>query len=1399
MVSTSKVFADCLWTVNSGVVNWFYAWVEALDWIDTWHQYISRKFEFDDESKSVKMISVMTPSVRRQLQEDALIWWAPSGIFSRQRDIDPNSYYIARDNKWNPLLNDKWEVIFKYKWTWETVEWDKIPFKKINMTEEKWYKKPLLWLYDKMWVDWDYLRQDQKRMVAAPIWYPYVKNMLMEYVNFWRQYNPKLMTPKWWSALEDWIKWFFINIENGRWPTAWYKTIYELFDWAQWNHWYLMAKVMPAFDRILEDPEYMRDFLGYWYATKKEFRALQESAAAWAGKATWSEKWVLLDVIDSKYANEIYGSKWTLLYSIDDKWNVIEDPHYWTFNKNYFMHLSFNQQLKQLEDYFDSLWEDFKVNKVTSWIKINLCYNLFGRWLRLLKIFWEPALYAAAMTLSKTFEWFMPLLILNSWMYVTDLLTMKNAIKWDWKPFFTKWGLNDWLPVNVRWYSSEVPVTLWDIYRRWKKLLIDAYKQWLFNLPDLLVQNSYMVKKYEQFFLSVFPEVNNLVELDTALEMMKKNQPEKFVQLMEAAKTYAEYAVRMSTTNTPVAATLIRVHPVSDTSLFWRWRTYQPAKDTYYSLYHFFSWWWYNKTKWAWTILRDWMNNIMEWRIWAQYLDELLAWWDTAREAYAKMTRAYLENEDLLYLFNKVYTALMIWKYLDRLSETWEEKNSETLFKDIQDMFSYIDIFSWEYAWLFANPTGRIYKTFFENFIWDLEYDIDPVHAWVAGSMAVVKEYFRSLFRKLYFPKMTFAYASKINAHWWEEEKYYLKWLMEAIQDESTWFMFYLRDSVENWWFSYHIPKWANQSVRDMLWMWVSEIQYINEEQLLSKYANLFNWDYTFLNWILYSFPMFKQWNMNQLVDVNEFVNDLTKVRWSKEYNSFINLRMPDDATYNDYLHMYNVVTWRLNWWLNNLNSKDLSVDFTFIDEKTWELKYNKKRQIQEDLLYTLMKWWLSKEDAQKFSDQLSASNITKQKAHALETLAYIEANQPGSSFQAVAYLMNAAWFDYVKDKNWFDEDIDEIQKNRIMQDARVYAAKKYQDYIWIVDKNVSWSQIMMHYFKDHNSDIAKYISDVWEWHNKTLKFITPWDDKDADKDTNKIIYQNKILRQNFQAQLFTDILWAKWDINARMVMNWYALIFETNSYTKEDGSLDPDYAAFTLNQLESVWDHFNSMPMDEDRRMALKEWTLQFADNLLPWVLKDERLMQREDVKNVTQDWISFLYWEAKDLNNAARERAEDDIANKSWNKWRKKYKSFYTWWALRYPTNKIQWHNYLTGRLKSLYSNYRVYDWTPRTWTPNYLSNAEFEAAKRAQEQFMYWGRQSDSSQKKSSGKSKDDWIWVSTKRGKALQFYKREDPDKPVEYKLPWRKRRVRRWSGAKPISTTTWKHLTPTPKR
>lgn len=105
-----------------------------------------------------------------------------------------------------------------------------------------------------------------------------------------------------------------------------------------------------------------------------------------------------------------------------------------------------------------------------------------------------------------------------------------------------------------------------------------------------------------------------------------------------------------------------------------------------------------------------------------------------------------------------------------------------------------------------------------------------------------------------------------------------------------------------------------------------------------------------------------------------------------------------------------------------------------------------------------------------------------------------------------------------------------------------------------------------------------------------------------------------------------------------------------------------------------------------------------------------------------------------------------------------------------------------------------YRVFDWTPRSYEKNYLSRYDFNEAQMA----AWWRRRLDKKKSSKWWKSDDDWIWVTTRRWKSLQFYKREDPDKPVEYKLPRRKRWVRRWKWVKPISSTTWKHLTPKPK-
>jgi len=58
------------------------------------------------------------------------------------------------------------------------------------------------------------------------------------------------------------------------------------------------------------------------------------------------------------------------------------------------------------------------------------------------------------------------------------------------------------------------------------------------------------------------------------------------------------------------------------------------------------------------------------------------------------MVRAYLENEDLLYFCHKVYTAFLIGKYLDRLTESSGQKNEQNIFDDLQDLVDYLDTFS---------------------------------------------------------------------------------------------------------------------------------------------------------------------------------------------------------------------------------------------------------------------------------------------------------------------------------------------------------------------------------------------------------------------------------------------------------------------------------------------------------------------------------------------------------------------------------------------------------------------------------------------------------------------------------------------------------------------------------
>lgn len=1380
MPRAAHVLSKCIrqWEIGLWEKNEFFMWIDQLDWIDAWHSFIS----------SSNMNWLFTQSQLAEMKKDYLMWsvtfWQyRPWLRTSKMDISTDDFYIMRDWDGNVMLDENWQALYKFHKTWEIVDWSKVENK----------KEKVLWLF----------MREQKKMASAPSWYISAKTAMYNYVDYLRKHHPQLMSEYWFEKLNESIGRYFRNIESWKWQKWWYKVILNLFQSEFWNHRYLMSKIMPQFDRILSDRDVAENMLWYNF-DNVSFREFWEAAAIYANKARWWNLTVA-DALWTKYADQIYWAKTLMLFDIDEEWKVTRsvDPKEWHISKTYLMKLSIDQQMEQIKFV---LWSKApSMNKFSMFMKIKLWYNWWWRILRAINFIGNPSFYSALMTFWKWMTWFMPLLILNSGMFVTDTIARWHRLDWDWKSLFNRWNLDDWLPASVDWYSSWIWNTLWDMARWAYSKTANALQQWLFNAWDLVMQNSYKVRQYQLFFEAQFPWIRSVSELNEILEDMARTDKAQLNRLLDAAKTYSEYAIRLNTTNTSVFASLIRTHAAKNP-------INQPMLDTWYVMRNFFAWWWYNKILWAWTIFKDWIQNIYHWRIWSKYLDELLAskvpdvdeaWNKVMRhltewEVNAAMSRAYLENEQFIYFFNKLYISMMIWKYLDRLTEDYWAKDEETIFEDFTDMLSFMDVFSWDYAALTANPHWRLVKSFFDTFIWELENWTTSWTATAAATAAATKEAFRSFFRRLYIPQIATEYISLTNANWDMEESTWLSRLKKSIQDNVHWYLFYLKDTTENWEYSYYIPKWPNAYVNSILGKSPKSVEFVNDQKSLSKLANL-NWSLeldslfnaipwnTFHNWVIYSFPFLKQWNISQIVDVEKFIDDHDKFRRTKEYNDMVNWYFPSDMENHDWEYVYNIVTRRL---LNNedkIINEDLSWLYSFKTDE-WETLYNKTMQTQEYIIHKLMKDWLTEDQANDLIKRMNKKTDWYDE-EAIRTLAYMEAKTPWSSLQAVAYLMNKEWLDYVY-KSWKKYEWDALLYRQEMW--KIEAAKKFAQYVPFIDRYNVRPQFILHYAKTHDTALAKYIEWPWDSNSWTMKLITPWSTKDKDW----IIYQNSMLRQNFQAQLMVDIEWANWNPDARKLMNWFSLIFNTSNYENPDWSLQPKYAAYALNQIETIYNHVDSLAMDENSKRVLKQGTLMFWDKLFMSIMNDEKLSAREDVQQVLKDWTTYWYREFRELDQIAIEAAEDQLSNKErrsyWakkdylNSWiNKKFK----WFTNRYDYMKNRAYN-------KNYLKYRVFDWIPRTYEKDYLSRYDFDEAKRSLWWFTSIQKKKDSSWLWSIDGDRPGWTW---KRWKAIAFYKQEDINKPVEYRTPRRKRRVRRWSWVKPISTRTWKSLTPKPKQ
>lgn len=107
-------------------------------------------------------------------------------------------------------------------------------------------------------------------------------------------------------------------------------------------------------------------------------------------------------------------------------------------------------------------------------------------------------------------------------------------------------------------------------------------------------------------------------------------------------------------------------------------------------------------------ILNAGIGNIAKGRASAAYWDELLSLRTPPAEAHAKMLKAYLENEAFLHTMNRFYMAILLGKYLDRVTESREQANEESLFEDFQDMFRFAKYFSGNIAAAESLPEYKV-------------------------------------------------------------------------------------------------------------------------------------------------------------------------------------------------------------------------------------------------------------------------------------------------------------------------------------------------------------------------------------------------------------------------------------------------------------------------------------------------------------------------------------------------------------------------------------------------------------------------------------------------------------------------------------------------------------------
>ena len=1427
-----EVTSGCLRYPTDSKWNWVYSRANMLDWPDQVASFILDKIPtyFSDHKSWESFVEDMF--------KNETSWYKPWYRFSRYSPeyMEPapkilDWIMLATDENWRYIKDKEWFLMYKLWYDGEELyNWNNLPTEK---------KRNFLFFQKTVYKD---------RMVHFPDWYNNAKQLVIDATK-----NLAITTalPKETiEAMENWIIKFFERAESWDASEDWRKKLYGLFSRDGTNFFKLMMIAYPNGNRVLTERKFAQEFFWFWL----DFSNTKAWEKAWANLqnamylSLWQGRWLNANIFDTlplEVREKVYWEMMPKLYQ-EKWWKIIEldEPEDWLITASYLNKLNSTQLHNQVKTVMNKIWMPFNAWK--AYAKIYLWSYPMSWAIKMLKTFGSPQILSAFMSFASGLSGLLPLLSLNMGMWIMQTwMSRKKIFTWDFNRFLNKY-----------WFLSEIPYDLWNesslsmLWIHAAHAVSDAFNGGLYNIWDMLTSWTYRQRQLALFFKSQFPWVTSVEELDRQFSKLSTVERDAF---LNAARKYAEHSTINLSSNRTFRHSGLHLHTADN-----EWT--QPWVDAFYLMSSFFSSFWYNKANGTLNILKEGFENVFKWRIWANYLDNLLDSWMDPDDARALASKVFLQNQDFAYTLDKFYRSFILWKYRAQYwaREDWRDLSVKELFSSLFNFAEYFEgtiaaaktlIFIWS-LWAAIDAWSTAYEVESQDGIdWN-----DAKSITKTSTFKLIEEFSRRFTRRLY------AFKILANTAWnLTENQEVSLWeaLISAIQDTTTWYMYYMDDSLDKDGFEKNsITAWPIALIERYMGKSNEEKEFITWLQSYTKYKewlkklskivnNIFSWNSPeeadvswFWNWVKYRIPVVKDYYRWKIIEENPIADALHEYQKSDIYRNLEKWILPSNLTDRDYYYIYWLATKASIQNVEKYNRNTGKRDNTFINDD-WKKVLNRRAEFADNIDMTYFKEFMSDEAYKKFetlqlylaeerADSMRRASYMdplvkdwqtydpiykKSDLEIARTLAFIEKDSPWVWRVALSYLLsqeakNIRYPEWSTYKKLSKEEVSILRMR-----ASVEAARKYGKYIFDVDNYEAVPQLWMYFAKTRWFEIGKYISDPWDSLKKSLKFVK--------EDWTPISRLKKL----YELDMWNNIIATKHDLDVSKIASLYQEWMNVNHFIKEDWTIDPEDKKFLLNAFSASLKNIKWLPVDDNIKNQIKVWMLLTIDPIFNDVKEDPRFKDDKTTQELLKDVAYFWHGTTWELANIVEEKAEDEAINTiiKWvtkraeatireNEWeeRKKNRKSYSglfdldreWsWFYSWKNKMFSWFNkiypYIRDRYYSHYFKYYDLDHKVNTKPVDYLMESEFQKAVSRSSTYKHNVKKEEP---RPSKPNKDSGgVWGMSQRGKAMPFVKEEDPYKNVEYKVPYRKRWVRRWSWFKPISPATWKRLTPTPPK